>query len=130
MPVRRGEYHPYAACLMYRACANPVTVRTNLDSVRETAVMEAEERVKDSIGGFPLILLGKTRGGRAVIAIRAAGQRRGYRGFILVQERQFAHFMFWPENGRLDSEKETSRDLMVERLRALTSGALKKAAGE
>lgn len=31
-----GEYHPYAACLMFKACHNSETVRANLDFVRNT----------------------------------------------------------------------------------------------
>ena len=33
MQVDAGEYHPYAACLMFRACASAQTVRTNLKAV-------------------------------------------------------------------------------------------------
>lgn len=34
MPCTSGEYHPYAACLMFKACHNSETVRANLDAVR------------------------------------------------------------------------------------------------
>lgn len=34
MPCAPGEYHPYAACLMFKACNNSETVRANLDDVR------------------------------------------------------------------------------------------------
>jgi len=34
MPVSVSEYHPYAACLMFKACHNSGTVRANLESVR------------------------------------------------------------------------------------------------
>lgn len=30
MPCRAGEYHPFAACLMFKACHNSETVRANL----------------------------------------------------------------------------------------------------
>lgn len=30
MPCDAGEYHPYAACLMFKACHNSETVRANL----------------------------------------------------------------------------------------------------
>ena len=36
MPCSVGEYHPYAACLMFKACHNSETVRANLDFVRNT----------------------------------------------------------------------------------------------
>lgn len=35
MWVTPGEYHPYAACLMFKACHNSETVRTNLAAVLE-----------------------------------------------------------------------------------------------
>lgn len=34
MPCAQGEYHPYAACLMFKACHNSETVRANLNAVR------------------------------------------------------------------------------------------------
>lgn len=34
MPCTPTEYHPYAACLMFKACHNSETVRANLDDVR------------------------------------------------------------------------------------------------
>ncbi|MEZ7198155.1 hypothetical protein [Pseudodesulfovibrio karagichevae] len=30
MPVKAGEFHPYAACLMFKACHNSTDVRGNL----------------------------------------------------------------------------------------------------
>lgn len=36
MPCTSGEYHPYAACLMFKACHNSETVRANLEAVRAT----------------------------------------------------------------------------------------------
>lgn len=36
MPCSPKEYHPYAACLMFKACHNSETVRANLDFVRNT----------------------------------------------------------------------------------------------
>ena len=30
MPCEAGEYHPYAACLMFKGCHNSATVRANL----------------------------------------------------------------------------------------------------
>jgi len=32
---RGGEYHPYAACLMFKACFSTETVRRNLQAVVE-----------------------------------------------------------------------------------------------
>jgi len=40
------EYHPFAACLMFKACHNAITVRDNLAAVRseerEACAIEAE----------------------------------------------------------------------------------------
>jgi hypothetical protein len=33
MPTTAQEYHPYAACLMFKGCGDADTVRVNLDSV-------------------------------------------------------------------------------------------------
>lgn len=33
MPVAAKEYHPYAACLMFKGCGDAKTVRDNLDGV-------------------------------------------------------------------------------------------------
>lgn len=33
MPNQAGEYHPYAACLMFKACRDAGVVRANLDAV-------------------------------------------------------------------------------------------------
>lgn len=38
MPCAPGEYHPYAACLMFKACHNSGTVRSNLEAVRTQPV--------------------------------------------------------------------------------------------
>lgn len=37
MPCNPAEYHPYAACLMFKACHNSDTVRANLEAVRAQA---------------------------------------------------------------------------------------------
>lgn len=37
------EFHPYAACLMFKACSNGNTVRANLDFVFEYAKRIAEQ---------------------------------------------------------------------------------------
>lgn len=43
MPCTPGEYHPYAACLMFKACHNSETVRANLEAVRGTPPAVAGE---------------------------------------------------------------------------------------
>lgn len=42
MPCTPGEYHPYAACLMFKACHNSETVRANLEAVRGTPPTQAQ----------------------------------------------------------------------------------------
>lgn len=42
MPCAANEYHPYAACLMFKACQNAETVRANLDDVRRAAPTHAQ----------------------------------------------------------------------------------------
>jgi len=37
MPCKPGEYHPFAACLMFKACHNSDTVRANLETVQDRA---------------------------------------------------------------------------------------------
>ena len=36
MSVKLGEYHPYAACLMFRGCRSSDTVRANLKMVTDS----------------------------------------------------------------------------------------------
>ena len=43
MSVGPIEYHPYAACLMFAACRNSQTVRSNLSAVRAYGWREACE---------------------------------------------------------------------------------------
>ncbi len=33
MPVTLGEYHPFAACLMFKGCQDSSVVRTNLETI-------------------------------------------------------------------------------------------------
>jgi len=43
MPCRAGEYHPFAACLMFKACHNSETVRANLAPLQaEIEALRAE----------------------------------------------------------------------------------------
>jgi hypothetical protein len=52
------EYHPYAACLMFKQCLNSETVRANLQAVRDdsyhqgrvAAFKEAEQRFDSMFG--------------------------------------------------------------------------------
>lgn len=47
MSVEDGEYHPFAACLMFKACKDSETVRANLDSVIEKAGFDARRNEKE-----------------------------------------------------------------------------------
>jgi len=44
MPCRPDEYHPFAACLMFKACHNSETVRASLEPLRA----EVERLRKDA----------------------------------------------------------------------------------
>lgn len=51
MPCKPGEYHPYAACLMFKACHNSDTVRANLEAVAEQrtrAMREAKVKMTEA----------------------------------------------------------------------------------
>lgn len=52
-----GEYHPYAACLMFTACRNSDTVRGNLQAVldhgRAAAAIRAGAAEQDKPDGIP-----------------------------------------------------------------------------
>ena len=53
MPCLPGEYHPYAACLLFRACRNSDTVRGNLQDAQDhaTAAQAAEiESLRAEVG--------------------------------------------------------------------------------
>ena len=38
MHLRLGEYHPFAACLMYKGCGDAKTVRENLKAVQDNGI--------------------------------------------------------------------------------------------
>jgi hypothetical protein len=43
MPCEATEYHPYAACLMFKACHNSATVRAGVDSICAHAIHRATD---------------------------------------------------------------------------------------
>lgn len=45
MPVFPGEYHPYAACLMFRACKDSEIVASNLEAVLEHGRLGVKKRL-------------------------------------------------------------------------------------
>lgn len=49
MPVEQGEYHPYAACLMFKACGNSEIVQANLDAVVFHGIEIGEANKEDEI---------------------------------------------------------------------------------
>lgn len=56
MPCRAGEYHPFAACLMFKACHNSETVRANL------ATLQAEnERLRAEVESLRAELIRVTK---------------------------------------------------------------------
>lgn len=53
MPCDPAEYHPYAACLMFKGCHNSATVRANLAPLAAaTARAEAAERERNVLRAF------------------------------------------------------------------------------
>lgn len=54
MNVRLGEYHPYAACLMFKGCRNSETVRKNLEAIthewRKIGRREHEHEMRAATG--------------------------------------------------------------------------------
>jgi len=54
MAVRLGEYHPFAACLMFKGCKNSTTVRANLDAIayewKAIGIREKEHEARRSCG--------------------------------------------------------------------------------
>ena len=49
MPIEKDEFHPYAACLMFKGCLDAEVVRANLDAVIAHGVqIEVERREEDS----------------------------------------------------------------------------------
>lgn len=43
MPTRRGEFHPYIACLAFKSCQSSKVVRENLDAIAEYRRAEGRE---------------------------------------------------------------------------------------
>ena len=44
MRYRPSEYHPYAACLMFKGCRDSRTVRANLEDVLRMGAQSVEHR--------------------------------------------------------------------------------------
>ena len=51
MGCNAGEYHPYAACLMFKQCRNSETVRANLQDVRDDSYQQGRvEGLREAAG--------------------------------------------------------------------------------
>lgn len=65
MSCHAGEYHPFAACLMFKACKDSAIVRANLDSVLERVTIDVSELLDDYTtlesfsGKHPIFLMAK-----------------------------------------------------------------------
>lgn len=46
MPVMAADYHPYAACLMYKGCQDAYLVQQNIDAVRYDCMKIGQELEK------------------------------------------------------------------------------------
>jgi len=51
MPCASSEYHPYAACLMFKHCRNSETVRANLQAVRQQGRVAGLRECLDMLEG-------------------------------------------------------------------------------
>jgi len=47
MPLDAGEYHPFAACLMFKGCHDSATVKANLWAVQERSMKIGWENHED-----------------------------------------------------------------------------------
>ena len=78
MPCREDEYHPYAACLMFKACNNSDTVRGNLQDVldagrRTTPDREAWQPIETAPkDGTPLVMFARYIHATASIVVIAS----------------------------------------------------------
>ena len=52
MPCASSEYHPYAACLMFKHCRDSETVRANLQAVRQQGKVEGIQESKNLVSEF------------------------------------------------------------------------------
>lgn len=67
MPCEPGEYHPFAACLMFKASRNSTVVRANLRSVQRHATAARDAEIKALRAGSDFL--------GSVIATHAADTR-------------------------------------------------------
>ena len=57
MGCNAGEYHPYAACLMFKQCRNSETVRANLQDVRDDSYQQGRvEGLRECKHGLDIAL--------------------------------------------------------------------------
>lgn len=63
MPVTSDEYHPYAACLMFKACHNSETVKANLDAVLAQGRADMHDKVMEEWNKPPGQILRDGNGG-------------------------------------------------------------------
>ena len=63
MPCEPAEYHPYAACLMFKGCHNSATVRANLAPLAAAiARAEAAEAKLAAIDALPVETITQMKG--------------------------------------------------------------------
>ena len=88
MPVAANEYHPYAACLMFKACHNSDTVRENLAAVMERAQPAGEaEKTVDELAMLVRLLVHALRKAAPANPLSARAvdylERHGLQGSVL-----------------------------------------------
>lgn len=48
MTVNQGEYHPYAACLMFKACGNSNVVEASMDAIMKEGRTLMQEKCTEA----------------------------------------------------------------------------------
>lgn len=64
MACEPGEYHPFAACLMFKGCHNSKTVRANLPDIAQLRQLVQKEEMREWI---ELMLIDLSHGGGVLI---------------------------------------------------------------
>ena len=130
MPCKPGEYHPYAACLMFKACHNSETVRANLEAVAEQRTRAMREALLMALAQLRWLAFGECRtdgwegapptAAETEKAINSAlsGQSAPGKGEAedeeTPQDLKRAYELLFAENARLRRELEDAKPVVFE----------------
>jgi len=121
MTTEPGEYHPHAACLMYRACHDSAAVRASLAAVAEHALRESCAGAAEA-PGWVRVFIGRTRGGLPAIVAPTGPNTGLYRGFVLRRRAPRVIPSLWPDDGRRHHYRLGAQDLRIETLVPVLGG--------